>query len=337
MATLNPKSTGNGNTGSGGTGSTPAKQAPTPNTITGIFANQKAPAVNGVAALLNGQVVSFTAPSAAGAPSTTLPSGLTSPVHITGDLTNGVAVANTTAIYYSTGVGVAGAAWYSLPLPKGMTNIVAMCGDLANGLVITDGTNIYSWQFTGTAAQEWTLLAALPTAGQVVADMAGDPTNGLLLVIGGGTGPSSLYWGGMGCSCSWVPVTSAGTSLPQARVQVQMVCGSYANGFVLFGESQLFTLTGMKYTPSTSTTTGNCAASLAKVSGPVPFTITDMAGDATNGLTVRCGTSGLIAFAMSPYASWSVVNAVTPPAPPSTGSTNTGSDADTGAPLAEAA
>lgn len=302
--------------------STPAP-APLPpmltTSITGTFSGLKAPAVNGVVALVGGAVASFTVAAAQALPSTAPPAAFATPSHITGDLTNGVAIAAAGNIAYLTGVGVPGAVWNTLtppPLAKN-ASIVAMCGDLANGLVVSDGSNVYSWLFSGAGAQEWTLLGAPPVAAPnqpalSVIDLAGDPTNGVLLVMGPLSGPSSLYWGGAGCSCSWVPLTSAGTSLPVARVQIRTVCGSAANGFVILGENQLFTLGSIKYTPATSSALGSCTASLAKIAQQPPFTITDMTGDPTNGITARGAASGLIANALTPFAAWTLVNAVAP-------------------------
>ncbi len=331
--TLKPGNNSNNNANNNSGGNAPQPK-PAMNTITGTFTGLKPPAVNGIAVLTDSGVQSFTVAAAQGQPSAALPSSLGTPIHLVGDLTNGVAVADNKSIFYLTGVGVTGAVWNTLPTPNGMTNIVAMCGDLANGLVITDGTNIYAWLFSGAGANEWTLLAALPTPpGQmVVSDMAGDPTNGVLLALSGTSGPSSLYFGGSGCSCAWVPVTSSGTSLPVARVQLQTVCGSYANGFVLFGENQMFTLTGLKYTASTSSAAGSCTASMAKIGNIPPFAITDLTGDPTNGLTARGGDSGLIANSLTPYAAWTLINAVAPTSSASSSGQSAGSGAPAPAP-----
>ena len=161
-----PKPAGNSNQGSTPTPApTAAPLSPTMNTITGTFAGLKAPAVNGIAVLSNNSVLSFTAAAPQGTPSSALPAKLQA-VHLVGDLTNGVAVADTKSIYYMTGVGVAGANWNAIAAPKGMTNIVAMCGDLVNGLVVTDGTNLYAWTFSGSSANEWVPLAQLPVLAQ---------------------------------------------------------------------------------------------------------------------------------------------------------------------------
>ncbi|MCG2584152.1 hypothetical protein [Massilia sp. TS11] len=309
-----------------------AGAAVTPSTITGTFAGPKPPAVNGVAALIGGALQSFTAAAPVGTASSAMPKGLT-PVHLVGDLTNGVAVADTKSIYFLTGVGVTGAVWNKLAAPAGMSNIVAMCGDLMNGLVVTDGTNIYAWCFSGTSANEWVPLAQLPAPGKVT-DMAGDPTAGVLLTLSNGSGPSSLYFGGAGCACSWVPVTSAGTSLPTARVAVQNLCGNYANGFVLYGENQLFTLTSLKYQAGTTAAAGSCSAALTKITNVPPFTITDLTGDPANGITARSGDV-LIAWSSTPYASWTLVTAAPPPAPAASGGSgqSAGTPAPTQAPV----
>lgn len=290
-------------------------------TISGTFSGLKPPMVNGVVALINNAVVSFTAATPLLQASTTPPAAFATPAHITGDMTNGVAIANGTDVAYLTGVGVSGAVWYTLPTPPLTTDsaIVSMCGDLANGLVISDGKNILALQFSGSEAMEWTLLAAPPNPSLAVIDMAGDATNGVLLVMGPSAGgPSTLYWGATGCSCSWTPITSAGTSLPVARVQVSNITGSYANGFVILGENQLFTITTMKATAGTGSVAGSCTCTLAKVATPPPFAMTDMTGDATNGITARAAASGMIANALTPFAAWTLVNAVAPATPPAT-------------------
>lgn len=278
--------------------------------ITGTFSGQKPPLVNGIAVLTRDAVQSFTAAAQQGTPSTQVP--IHKAVHLVGDLTNGIVVADEKEIQYLTGVGVNGALWNKLAPPKGMTRIVAMCGDLANGLVVTDGTEIHAWTFSGSAANEWVPLAQLPSSSATVSDLGGDPTNGVLLALKSQTGgPSTLYFGGSGCACSWVPVTSTGTSLPSARVAVKTISGNYTNGFILLGENQLFTLSGLKYTAGSSTAPGSCTGTLTKIASAPPFPVTDLTGDPANGITARCGDV-LIATTATPFTSWVVVNGALP-------------------------
>lgn len=298
--------------------------APAPSfLVTGTFAGLKAPSVNGVVVLSNNQLYSYTAPTSQPLQSTPLPASLTTPgpvAGLCGDLTNGVAVYAGSTVAYLTGVGIYGAQWNTLPaVPTGSGTsssangtttttapvITAICGDLVNGLVVADGASLYSMQFNG-AAPEWTLLAA-PPAGTIAA-IAGDPTNGVLLVMNNGAGPSSLYYSAGGCSCSWVALTAPSTNLPVTKVQVAQACGSAANGFILFGENQVLTVT-VKYTAGTSSAPAVAAALQTRMPAP-PFTLSDVTGDAINGCTALGGASGLIANAGSTFATWTVIGAV---------------------------
>lgn len=295
--------------------------------VTGGYQGAKAPLQNGVVALINNQVVSFSSPTSTPVQSTA--PALANPQGLCGDINNGVAVYSGTKVAYLNSVGVAGARWYSLPaLPSGAGSIKAMSGDLLNGLVISDGTNLYSLQFSG-GAPEWTLLTA-PPAGTIIG-VAGDPTNGVLLVIGSANGPSSLYYAAGGCSCAWVPLSAGGSSLPVARIQVSLVCGN-ANGFIVFGENQFYTYT-VKFTPGSATAPAVAAATPNRLPPP-PFAVTAITGDPVNGCTALAGASGLIANTGNSFSGWTVISASAPtPAPsaPSAPSAPAGGNGNAGA------
>ncbi|UGQ48182.1 hypothetical protein [Massilia endophytica] len=289
----------------------PSKPAAPAFLVTGTYAGLKAPLVNGAVALVNNQVVSFTAPTSTPAQSSA--PTLQNPQGLVGDMTNGIAVYSnngTATVACLNSVGFAGGNWYNLPALPANTRIQAMCGDLQNGLVVSDGTNLYSMLFSG-ATLEWTLLSA-PPAG-TISGIAGDPTNGILLVIGANGGPSSLYYAAGGCSCAWTPLTAASTSLPVARIKVSLVSGN-ANGFVIYGENQIYTYT-VKFTAGTATAAATAVATPARMPSP-PFTITALTGDPVNGCTVMAGSSGLIANTDKTFANWTVLNAAAPAAAP---------------------
>lgn len=290
-----------------------AQTAPPAFQITGTYQGLKAPAVNGVVALSNNQIQCFAPGNVAlQSASPTLTAAASS---LCGDMTNGIAVYGGAVVAYMTGVGIVGASWYTLPaLSNGSGSgsaptIQAMSGDLANGLVVTDGTNLYSIVFNGQPL-EWSLLSA-PPAGTITA-IAGDPTNGILLVIAPPAGgPSCLYFSGPGCSCSWVALTAAGTSLPTAKIMVSLASGTAGNGFVVFGENQFYTYT-IKFSAAAGTTPATAVATPNKLPVQPPFAVTDLTGDATNGCTAVAAASGLIATCANTFATWTVVNAVAP-------------------------
>ena len=295
--------------------------------ITGTYQGLKAPAVNGVVALWNNKILCYSPVTniAVQSPGPSLDAPL---VTLCGDMTNGIAVYAGSRVAYLNGVGIAGASWYALPAPKWAApaaasgaaetaatrggqkapTIKGMCGDLANGLIITDGSNLYSIIFNGQPL-EWALLPA-PPAGTIIS-IAGDPTNGILLVVAAQGGPSSLYFSGSGCSCGWVPLTATGTSLPTAKIKVSLATGNTANGFVVFGENQFYTYT-VKYTAGAGATPATAVATPNKLTATPPFAITDLTGDATNGCTAVAAASGLIATSGPTLATWTVVNAAPP-------------------------
>lgn len=305
----------------------PAPATPQAFLVTGTYQGLKAPMVNGIVTLANGLVNSYV-------PGSSQPTGsstptLSNPAGLCGDMTNGIAVFSGTRVAYLNGVGVPAASWYSLPsLPSvpganggsgspstqpgssspAAASIKAMCGDLVNGLVITDGTNLYSMLFNG-GPQEWTLMTA-PPPGPILG-IAGDPTNGMLLVIGSATGgPSSLFFASGGCSCAWVPLTSGGSSLPVARIRVSLVCGTAGNGFVIYGENQFYSYM-VKFTAATASAPAVAAATPNRLPSP-PFAITALVGDTVNGCTAIAADSGLIANAPATLAAWTVINAAKP-------------------------
>jgi hypothetical protein len=290
--------------------------------VTGTYTGLKTPQISGIVVLHDNTITSYTA-TAPSAVSTdpTAESPLTNrPAALCGDITNGVAITDGTSVAYLTGVGVVGAKWNSLPdLPPPLQNpsdkesVAELCGDLANGLIAYNSYNLFNLTFSSMPAPyEWYAMAALP--GGTLTTIAGDPTNGVLLVMtpetdaGQPSGPSVLYYS-LGCSCAWVPVTNSGPGLPVVKVQVDLACGN-GSGFVIYGENQLFTLS-LKYAPATATAAASCIATSTTRPSP-PFQVDDLSGDPTNGCTAICASSGLIATTTGTFASWTVINAVPP-------------------------
>ena len=286
-------------------------------TIVSANSSAKPPvAGNAIITLFNNQVQSLdnSTPGTQWRQSAALPQGFTAPGGICGDYNNGVAVYAGNKVAYLTGVGVTGASWNVLPAPfdtkPGGDTIQGISGDLSNGLVVFSGKHVYSMSFT-TTPPEWVLLSVAPYP---VTAVAGDPTNGILIAVNANTsddannanpaGPSSLYLGQGGCLCQWAPLTGAG--LPVAKVQISYLVGGIANGFIFYGENQLFSLqvkpasgSGATQTPPVGTQT--------KLP-PVPFAVQAISGDATNGIAAIGGTGDLIASCPdSKSNSWNVV------------------------------
>lgn len=277
--------------------------------ITGVLSAKINP---GIVALHDNVLNSFTAPALA--PFQSIKPAIT-PVLLVGDLANGVAVSDGSTIQYL-GPGAFGA-----PEPKWKTlnaysssnvKYVALSGDLNSGLIAFDGANLHSLSFSASA-NAWGLMTAPPEG--TVTGLAGDPTNGVLLVVTpapaapGEPAASQLYYAQGGCTCSWTPVSIAPPGLPILSIAVEQVCGA-GTAFVIYGEGQLFTLS-LKLTPSTATTAATCVGTLTPKPAP-PFIITALAGDPT-GCTAAGAASGLIASTAN-FTTWTVVNAVAPDA-----------------------
>jgi len=279
----------------------------------GTYQGLKSPFVNGLVVLFNGAINSFVPAVPGATASATIP--FPAPIFLCGDMTNGIVVSDGAQnMAYLTGIGNTGASWNtlpSLPLPLegGTTSepFAALSGDLANGLVAFDGFNLFSMTL-GSAPFEWHMMTQPPAIG-TLQYIAGDPTNGVLLVIAPTAGGPSVLYYSQGCSCNWVQVTASTPGLQLVKIKVEQVCGT-GSGFVIYGENQLFTLV-LKYTPSSATAPATCTAVATKFAPP-PFAITNLTGDPVNGCTATCDTSGLIATTTAKFDFWTVINAQPP-------------------------
>jgi hypothetical protein len=104
--------------------------------------------------------------------------------------------------------------------------------------------------------------------------------------------------------CQWAPLTGAG--LPVAKVQISYLAGNIANGFIFYGENQLFSL-AVKPATGSGTTQTPPVGTQTKLP-PVPFAVNAISGDATTGIAVIGGTGDLVASCPdSKSNSWNVV------------------------------
>lgn len=150
-----------------------------------------------------------------------------------GDGAGFVTVAHGTAICYLSVLGQPNARWKDVALPPAGTGIAGLAGAPLEGylLLAADGRRLY--RLDGAAAgsrNEWQACAAPPFSGKATL-IAGDWRHGMLALADDAA--AKLASGGTG---------DAWTALPAPPLAFEMVTGNFQDGFIAYGEEQLFML-----------------------------------------------------------------------------------------------
>lgn len=196
-------------------------------------------------------------------------------------------VAHGTAIHFLTTLGNAQARWKNaVPLPAG-TGMAGLAGDPQDGYLLldTDGHGLY--RLDGGADgrggwNAWTRCAA-PCLGGKVTLIAGDWRHGMLAV---GDGALAKLAPG-GADAGW-------TALPAPPMAIEMVTGNFQDGYIAYGEGQLYMLHML-----------GAGAQLQWSALPTPdFDLRAMSGDPVHGLAAVLGDSSgdgtLVAYTLHP-------------------------------------
>ena len=214
----------------------------------------------------------------------------TDPVFITGNAKSGVVYCSGKQVFYLTDIGNSQAKWKALlPAPF---NIKGICGDLLNGVVIHDGDKLAQIKdvFNHPLWQTTAVSPRIPIAG-----IAGDGTNGIVVY-----GPiSELLESYYDASGNFVPSVYKfagqpyGSAIPMQEppIHIDFLIGDGSNGYVAFGENQLFSLDAGK-----GVWTKICSLN---------FTLTAAAGNPKDGLTAMIGKDNFVA--VTDFKQWSLV------------------------------
>lgn len=170
---------------------------------------------------------------------TTSPAAPASQQGIAGNAASGVAYFNGRQVFYLTDIGNSKAKWKKLPdAPFAITSI---CGDLKNGIVIQNGDMLA--QITNGFPQLWQSTAVSPRV--PIRGMAGDGTNGIAVFR-----DLSKDLTDFDGDNKFVPSVytfigkpySAAQSTQEPPIQIDLLVGDGASGYLAFGENQLFSL-----------------------------------------------------------------------------------------------
>ena len=162
-----------------------------------------------------------------------------------GNGANGVVVFAGNNINYLSSIGNVQATWKTLTSPAFAGNatspggIGGMVGDPITGLTalgydLLGAQQVLQWlpPVPGDAGPAWKAKQAPPFTATLI---AGDSTNGVLIVGLRHNGGSQAARSGPDCNCEWKPAIS----IP---FNVAMMCGDAVNGFVFYGEGQMMSL-----------------------------------------------------------------------------------------------
>jgi len=195
---------------------------------------------------------------------------------VCGDNINGVVVAQGGAIAYLAALGVAEANWRVIDKKLPQNDVITgLAGDNVNGVAAVGAHGVYQLP-SYDAKAEWKLLTA-PFEGSQPQLIAGDVKGGLLVV--GGPSSDQVARSTPGDCCSW-------TSLPNAPIQIKLITGNVASGFIAYGEGQLCSLDAGK----------GVWTRLPRPS----FNIVDLSGNAKDGVVALLGTGDVVAYCTDP-------------------------------------
>jgi hypothetical protein len=213
---------------------------------------------------------------------------------ITGNAKSGVVYFSGTQLFYLTDIGNRQAVWKQLKASP-LGNILGICGDLVNGIVVHDGDNLAQIKdvFNNPTWQTTAVSPRIPIQG-----IAGDGSNGLV-VYRGSFSPQDKYdddgkFVPTVYKFSGQPYTSA-CPVSEPQIQIDKLFGDGSNGYLAFGENQLFSLDPAKGV-------WNKVASLC-------FTLGSAIGNPKDGVVAIIGADNFLV--MSPDCKqWSLAQAV---------------------------
>jgi len=211
---------------------------------------------------------------------------------IAGNSKSGVAYFNNKQVFYRTDIDNSKAEWKRLP--DAPFPITGMCGDLSNGIVIQNGdmlaqmTDVFNspvWQSTAVSPR-------IPIKG-----IAGDGSNGIVVF----RDRAADLVGFDGGDKKFIPNVYTFTGKPYSAAQstqeppifIDLLAGDGSNGYIAFGENQLFSL--------------DAKGAWTKISS-LKFGLNAIVGNAKDGLLALIGAENfLVSFDLK---TWTLQNAL---------------------------
>jgi hypothetical protein len=224
---------------------------------------------------------------------------------IAGNATTGVVYFIGNQMAYLADVGNPMAAWKTLrELPFGPgSGIKGVSGDVVNGVVVHNGELLAQAPdlFAYPTWQSNAISPRLP-----ILSIAGDCVNGIVLVCDASAPqtdyedenkflPSVYRFSGK------QPYGPAAPVLPDPKIKIEMLFGDGANGFMAFGEHQVYQLDPTKGWGK-------------QIS--LPFGFNAVAGNPKDGLVALIGTENFIVNSSTDFQTWTLKRPATPPTAP---------------------
>lgn len=215
------------------------------------------------------------------AAATTEPASLESVLSLNGQTVT--TIATDKSIRYLTSLGNSKATWKTfspaLATIVSVTVVGGMVGDPVNGFTLFSADSAEVYRLSTDSVPVWKLTSPVPFSGKPkITQIAGDNINGVVVVSDEEV--SNIARLGGVCGETWTMLS------PKAPIKIDLITGDCLNGFVVYGEGQLYSLSVLKDAVWATLPTPNFH--IFKIAGNPKDGVVALVGDGTIAIVAYC-------------------------------------------------